>query len=352
MAWYHHITDGMSAERRYRSGQLDAFLPKRYSDEELDTKRSAPMELQPTLNEVKWLVSKKDFETASSIIEASFNKRIQIWPGRYEFEELANVLYGHSGNLERLGSHREGPASDFAEWYRNHPENPYAASLYANALHQLGFSHRGEEWAGEVTEEGWEKLDRYTQQADDVLRGCANRHGQHWIYKDINFGLSISTGPSLAELYERFELACEQQPLSMSLWLQFANMLLPRWFGDFEKLNRLCLMSVERTHSELGMLIYARILAMLFDMGEDPTDVIFQPELLVMAADDMAKRNDDRLRTLGAALYAIIGDNLSAQETISKISTFYNDWWIHENEPYLIVGVAVRQRERAAKKAA
>ncbi|MGI9406855.1 MAG: hypothetical protein ACR2O4_10840 [Hyphomicrobiaceae bacterium] len=158
---------------------------------------------------------------------------------------------------------------------------PFFAALYGKALFNTGYGYRGADWAGNVTQTGWEKLHEHVELAHEVFEETAEAAGTCPFWFRMLFQIGLSDGSDHSELESRFGDAQFFDPYDIDIYADRAYQLLPRWHGSYEAIEAFAQDAVAHTNERYGFMLYAWIYESIRHVElEDKADTLASWELL------------------------------------------------------------------------
>jgi hypothetical protein len=145
------------------------------------------------------------------------------------------------------------------DWINARPDSITARVAMANELVNYAWKARGDDWAENVTAEGWKLFNQRLNQAVQVLNEAKPLKEQCPYWWSVMLGADLGLPIDRSQYDATFEEATRTWPEYKPYYYRRAYYLLPRWNGtegewedDLEK-------SANRTGGEEGDLLYARV---------------------------------------------------------------------------------------------
>lgn len=350
------LAGGFMAQLRLNSEEVDSYLPARFSsdvvehefDDEVDETFLARTE--GTVHEIEYQIANNEFAKSSAIIEEAYCGGRLLAPLYYEHTALIEPIEGLVRASQRRPADAQRTAERLKNWYRANPDCALAAACYASALHNVGYSHRGTGWADTVSKDDWKQLNNYKDMARDVFRETAQKHRDHWYWREAYLRFGITEDWSRKDRWRCFEKAAEKQPYSAAIYQNFVYQMLPRWHGNFKQLHEACLFAHRATSSKYGSQLYHILFCQIFDSEEGDERILLSPEIARQICGECVGKADDWNLTLAAALYAWIGDHERFLETLNRIECFYSENWLNPIPPRHAVSFALQMAKRQSGK--
>jgi hypothetical protein len=193
-------------------------------------------------------------------------------------------------NFDRYYLIGDGAFARLQAAYDTDPDNYVLTALLAQVHIDRGWVARGGGWSHEVTQEGWEQLTRSFQMAYALLNRFDPRDISSPLFARIRFQLLATEDPGVEDVREAYREWSDLDISSPQPHRNFAFQVLPRWFGDYETLEREAQMASERTKSVAGDAAYATIYLTALDYEQDALDLMdlekFERGLIDLARSD------------------------------------------------------------------
>ncbi|MGE0700510.1 MAG: hypothetical protein AB7O57_15540 [Hyphomicrobiaceae bacterium] len=215
--------------------------------------------LQPILAEA----GKRGFAALQEAYEAEHEAKLtNPWGGRYyEMIEGSLDLVVPSDSPDPILC--EERLAEVQTAWEEGGRTPFLSAAFARLAANCGHAWRGGDWAGNVSEKGWQKLAEYTDLAREVMEMSDPGPGACPFWHSINFSLCLTDDSDPDEKEARFERYAALDPLSPDVYTARAYQLLPRWHGSFEEIEQMARDAVHRTAGQRGLEMYGRIYALV-----------------------------------------------------------------------------------------
>jgi len=164
------------------------------------------------------------------------------------------------GELDRM-------ADDLRHWMTQRPESITARVALATSLTRWAWVARGNGTADKVTEEGWTLFNQRIAEAKSVLDNSRNMHVMcpQWFSEMMTVGLA--QGWSQRQVEENFQRGIQFEPEYYYLYRQYANYLLPKWYGKQSDAATFAATSADRLGGDRGDILYYQISTVLVRRG-------------------------------------------------------------------------------------
>ena len=161
-----------------------------------------------------------------------------------------------------------------SNWYKENPDSPFAASSLIETLKGLAWLYRGNGYAHSVGLEAKKQFQKCTDKATQIFQETRH-HSDHWFWVRTYFRYGLVECENAAQVLSRFEFAFQSLGLNRDLYDFTAYALLPRWYGDYEILERFADKSARQTKTVVGEGVYGLCYLSALDMQENPVDLHF-----------------------------------------------------------------------------
>lgn len=357
---WNQLASGFMAQMRLNSKEVESYLPPQFSSDVVEQEFDGEVDeallarTEEKVHEIEYQIANNEFADAAAMIEEAYLDGRLLVPLMYEHAALIEPIENLIGASQRRPADAQRTAERLKRWYNANPDCALAAACYASALHNVGYSHRGTGWADTVSRDDWKQLNNYKDMAREVFRETAQRHSDHWYWREAYLKFGITEDWNHKDRWRCFEKAIEKQPYSASIYQNFAYQLLPRWHGDFKQLHEVCLHAYRATQSKYGTLLYLILFNQIFSSEEGDVGILLSPEIAKQICNECIDKGDDWNLTLAAALFAWVGEHDRFLETMSQIECFYTENWLNPVPPRHAVSFALQmlKRQPAKQKAA
>jgi hypothetical protein len=154
-------------------------------------------------------------------------------------------------------------------WAEQRADSITARIALATSLHRWAWVARGHSFADKVTPQGWRLFNERMKQSQTTLEAAANMTPMcpQWFSEMMAVGLAQSW--NAARMKEIFDRGIQFEPGYYYLYLQYANYLLPKWFGHSGDASAFAKSSADAVAGSAGDLLYFQIATVLIARGDD-----------------------------------------------------------------------------------
>ena len=313
---------GLSADLKAVSPHRSSNLKCSYIDSKPSDSNTLPFVLP-----VKNYVQAKHFADAVAVIDSYIHKRVFTVDGKPLYSvaarELENVFRGDTDSItanEQLLAH-------YANWHASRPDCPYAAAAYAGALQTTGHSHRGTQWANKVKPEQWQAMLDYNNKAQAVFNATRNEFQNHWYWAKNYLHFSLTSNVEKQEIWRRFERCVTSNPYDYQIYDIMAYMMLPRWHGSFQDVEKVAARAVDVTKVHCAEMMYAVTLSSVFEFHY-LKELTFDWERLKAGFSDWLRLfPSDYVKTQFACSAYVMEEYALTLTLLESLDTFYGEAW-------------------------
>jgi Domain of unknown function (DUF4034) len=153
-------------------------------------------------------------------------------------------------------------------WMSARPESITARLALAQSLHRWAWVARGNGFANTVTPEMAKLFNERSQESLAVLEGSEKlgTTDPEWFLLMMNAGIAL--GWDNARMKSIFDRGVAAEPGYFYLYLNYANYLLPKWYGKLGDSAAFAKASADRVGGDEGDILYFRISSVLVKRGD------------------------------------------------------------------------------------
>lgn len=158
-------------------------------------------------------------------------------------------------------------------WMKLRPESITARVALATSLTRWAWVARGNGLANTVTPEGWRLFNQRAGEALVVLEGSRDMKVMcpQWYSEMMTVGLA--QGWDIDRVQEVFARGVQFEPGYQYLYTQYANYILPKWYGKPGDSSAFAKTSADKLGGERGDLLYFQIMASMVHQGNGKLQV-------------------------------------------------------------------------------
>lgn len=311
------------------SAKAKTIVPGRHSNLKFQTLYfgQSPDPITPFLTPVTNLVAQSKFEEAVERIKRYESSKFRTRDGETLQSRAVRLLTYDFGDDGDSITHNESLLGRYEDWYNRRPDCPFAAATYANTLTITAHSHRGTDWAHKVSDQQWDMMKKYSDQANEVMTKTQMEFSNHWYWSLAYLGLALQSNEVQAVHMQRFQICVNANRWDVTPYRKMGQHMLPRWFGSFETLDQLAQWAAKVTESRLGMMMYAVIYDDLKDY-HDLSEMGLDWEKMKQGYKDwMTRLPHDCVATSFAASAFMMEDYDCCLDVLEGLNHFFEACW-------------------------
>lgn len=266
---------------------------------------------------------------------------------RTMINEVNNPKCLYADGLPRLGSIHNGFTrffTDVADWAKKRevveevkkamPNEPLSALLEAEYWRAYAWDARGSGYASAVSADGWKLFGERLAMAEKVLLTSKQYASSNPIWYEEMLIVKSASSASHRERETVFLEGIEKHGWYLPLYFTMENFLLPWWGGNWDIIDNMAAWSVQKTKSNMGETIYARLYWAAAGNGQKVNNVFKDTKAtwpkMKRGFDDLIKQFPDSRRNLNA--YARFACDADDRQTYNKLrkqiaNAIFEDVW-------------------------
>ncbi|MEM9344619.1 MAG: hypothetical protein AAGA87_16380 [Pseudomonadota bacterium] len=235
-------------------------------------------------DQIRELVAKDDWIACSALVRRWEKERLEAVGGAKLYDialdamrqALADVIYPpNMCNFEPYMQIPDPALARLEQAVSTNPEDHILTAFLAQAHIDRGWVARSGGWSHEVDEAGWHGLTQSLQTASDLLSRFDAREVSSPVLARVGFQLLAAVSDMASdEMREVYRTWSDLDLRNQYAHRSFAFFVLPRWFGDYETVEREARLAAERTGSAVGMAAYASFYLSALDFEEEAIDLL------------------------------------------------------------------------------
>jgi len=286
--------------------------------------------------------------------EAKYRRQITTYLNEWDFDQLEKAARDARTGKERLeggiwkliafyDAVSNPPAGEKAmradwtnhletvkQWVKGKPESATARIALAESYVSYSWAARGNGYANSVGQTAWDIFNEQTQLAESALIEAARLKEKcpHWY--SVMIEVALAQGWDKSQARELFEDSIAFEPLYYRYYREFANFLLPKWYGAPGETEALAREVAARIGGDEGDLLYFEIASMVICQCE--SDKPPMPDLSwakikrgYAALGQLYGISPQKMNRFALMAY-VADDRAAAQSALAKIG---NDWDPH-----------------------
>ncbi|WP_299138758.1 hypothetical protein [uncultured Tateyamaria sp.] len=189
--------------------------------------------------------------------------------------------------------------------FAEHHRDPRLAAMLARAHEEMAWARRGGDYSDAVTADGWQGFEIHLERANEVLADFDVQQEASFLLASVTHTVALSSEWEDAACDAVFQRCLALNPRCWVTMRERAFHLLPRWGGDYERLEVAARQAMADT-SELGAAAYAAFYLGVLDRDEG-TLFYCDPALFAEGLADMATAEQDDQVFVNGLIEAVIG---------------------------------------------
>jgi len=154
-------------------------------------------------------------------------------------------------------------------WIAQRPNSITARVALATALTRWAWVARGHDYADTVTPEGGRLFDERMKEAQTVLDGAKKLSVMCPQWYSTMMEVALAQGGERGRMRQLLDDGIRFEPGYYYLYIQYANYLLPRWYGQDGEASRFARDSADAAGGNAGDIVYFQIAAVLISIPND-----------------------------------------------------------------------------------
>jgi hypothetical protein len=154
-------------------------------------------------------------------------------------------------------------------WMQQRPDSITARVALATSLDRWAWVARGHTYADKVTPEGWQLFSERMKQSQNTLEAASSTSAMCPQYYSEMMEVGLAQGWDGARMKDVFDRGIQFEPGYYYLYKQYANYLLPKWYGHSGDASAFAKSSADNVGGSAGDLLYFQIVTVLIKRGDD-----------------------------------------------------------------------------------
>jgi hypothetical protein len=217
------------------------------------------------------------------------------------------------------------------KWIAAYPNSSAARISLALLYLDKGWHSRGSGLANTVSNSGWDALEEGTSKSKAILLEITSFKDKDPMWYQVMLRVAQSEGWEKAQARELFDQAVTFEPGFYHYYRQYANSLLPQWYGEPGDLEAFAAEIAKRVPEPDGSILYFHILSAL--------DCYCKPSIAALQTVDYAKLRQgylNNVRLYGvtnltanrfAFMASMLNDKASAHDAFAAVEKMDDDIW-------------------------
>jgi len=242
---------------------------------ETDSPKDAPVREQEIACQAQRYFHEGDFEALDGMMRKALNDLNDLPGGgsslAAQFSGLSTMLYyGNSVLEDMLGK--------TADWRRAVKDPLMAELVEAMVFQQWAWTARGGGTSDEVTGQGWYLFEHRSQMAAAALRSIEDAALSVPVWHDLSLDVALDLSEKKPEIRAIFDRGIERFPSYQPLYSGMLRVLMPRWQGSYEEVDKFILEVSSRSDGDQDLSMYARLYWNYFVLEQDDCNIFLDGE--------------------------------------------------------------------------
>jgi hypothetical protein len=234
-----------------------------------------------------------------------------------------------SSNSDSSNSDWEAHILAVKKWVAAYPNSATARIVLAESYVNRGWAARGSGYSNTVSDSGWNLLREQTELAKSTLLDAARLEEKCPFWYESMQVIARNEGWPKQDMRTLFDEAIAFEPTYYHFYREYANTLLPKWYGEEGEIQAFAEEVSKRLGEPDGSIIYFEIASMLACQCDREMD-----SLAKMSWPRVTKGYSDLQRLYGtsnlkmnrfAYMSVLSGDKISARDTFITLGDSWND---------------------------
>jgi len=321
------MTTVMQAIRDYGSPSKPATVPKSEGSEVV---HQAPglYDLEATYQaHIKSILAQEDFASLETEVRDARLRQTRAQGGAWKLYLFYEAVASPLSDKQSTDPDWQSQFAVLKKWIAARPDSAAAHIALAEAYVNYAWRGRGDGYANTVSRSGWERFNERIDIAKAALIDAAKTQEKCAYWYEVMQAIALAQGWDKSQARELFDDAATFAPNYYHFYREYANFLLPKWYGEDGEMQAFAEEVSSRLPDRDGSIIYfelASLLACQCDNARDSLDGMSWPRIKqgyknLEAEYGTSKRKANRF----AYMSYLAKDKSAAQEPFSQLG---DDW--------------------------
>ena len=211
-----------------------------------------------------------DYQALEAQLRASLERLDDLPDGESslaaQFGALSTMIYYGTHELEDL-------LGRTADWRRAVADPLMAELVEAIVFQQWAWTARGGGTSSEVSGQGWYHFTHRAEMAAAALRSIEKAADSMPVWHDLSLDVALDLSQETTKIRAIFDRAVERFPRYMPLYAGMLRVLMPRWHGSYEDVDRFIMEVTRRGDDEQDLALYATLYWMYSVLEQDDCNI-------------------------------------------------------------------------------
>jgi hypothetical protein len=210
------------------------------------------------------LIAEK-FDVLDTTADHLRSEKTRLTGGQWQLRQFYGALDAPQQSEQDSAEH----IAHLEQWVNQRPNSITAHVALATALTRWAWVARGHGYGSTVTPEGWRLFQERMSKARVVLESSQNLSAMCPQWYSAMLMVGTAQGWGAARMSKVLEDGIQFEPGYYYLYVQYANYLLPKWYGQPGSASKFASTSADAVGGEGGDILYFQIGADLIKRGND-----------------------------------------------------------------------------------
>lgn len=154
-------------------------------------------------------------------------------------------------------------------WVKSRPQSRWAKNVLFKAWIEHAWNQRGADWGAKVTPERWTRANDALKHAVKVAATLPSNATNTPIFYRSTISLLTLAGSPVSQIRQVYSEGVRRFPGDRSLDFAMAWVLLPRWYGGVDEMQRFLAQRADAIGGERGDIAYAQMVVYISDFYDD-----------------------------------------------------------------------------------
>jgi len=225
------------------------------------TESSGQTEAEKYLDHVQELLQERQFDQLDQLAAAERSSKARFPGGGWKLRTLYIGLAEFPAGVKATDQEWTSRTETLKLWIQQKPNSITPRVALAEAYIAYAWQARGNGYADKVTENGWKSFDEGIKLAKTTLEEAASLKEKCPQWFNAMQSVALAQGWSKVQASKLLEQAIAFEPSYYYYYNQFANYLLPKWYGEEGETEQFADAISSRIGGKEGSIIYFEIAA-------------------------------------------------------------------------------------------
>lgn len=320
------MTTVMQAIRTYSAGEklispkIEIREPVAHAPELYDVE-------EPYLAHIRSLLAQEDFAGLDAEIRQVRQSQARVQGGSWKVFLFYFALTTPPTGTEFSDDDWRERVAETKKWIAARPDSAAARIALAETYAGFGWAARGGGYADTVSNSGWKRFHERIAFAESALMDAASVKEKCPYWYEAMLHIAVAQGWDKQQTRELFNQATTYAPNYYHMYREYANYLLPKWYGEEGEMQSFAEEAASRMSEPDASILYfelASLLACQCDNGRNTLDGMSWPRIKAGYAELEHLYGTTKLKSNRFAYMSYLAkDKASAQAPFTQLG---DDW--------------------------